>query len=326
MVGEEVEPALNEDVIEEVPNVQTKDDAKKKKKKKSKAKNPKKPAQQTDPPSIPIHELFADQSYPMGEEMLYMNDNSFRTASEEMREKQRQYDESFLDDARRAAECHRQVRHHMHRVIKPGIRLIDMCEELENLNRKLVGEDGLGAGIAFPTGCSLNNCAAHYTPNKGDNTVLGYDDVIKIDFGTHVNGRIIDCAWTVAFNPKYDQLLAAVKDATNTGIRAAGIDVRMTDVGAAIQEVMESYEVELDGNVYQVKPLRNLCGHSIDPYRIHAGKSVPLIANGDNTKMEEGEFFAIETFGSIGGKGYVIDGMECSHYMKNYDAGFVPLR
>ena len=44
------------------------------------------------------------------------------------------------------------------------------------------------AGLAFPTGCSLNHVAAHYTPNAGDKTVLQYDDVCKIDFGTHVNG------------------------------------------------------------------------------------------------------------------------------------------
>ena len=44
------------------------------------------------------------------------------------------------------------------------------------------------AGLAFPTGCSLNFCAAHYTPNAGDETVLTYDDVCKIDFGTHVSG------------------------------------------------------------------------------------------------------------------------------------------
>lgn len=30
---------------------------------------------------------------------------------------------------------------------------------------------------------------------------------------------------------------------------------------------MESHEVELDGKVYQVKPIRNLNGHSIGPYR-----------------------------------------------------------
>ena len=41
--------------------------------------------------------------------------------------------------------------------------------------------------------------------------------------------------------------------------------------------------------------------------------------------MEEGEFFAIETFGSTG-KGVVHDDMETSHYMKNYEIGRVPLR
>jgi len=52
----------------------------------------------------------------------------------------------------------------------------------------MINEKGLEAGLAFPTGCSLNNCAAHYTPNAGDPTVLQYDDVCKIDFGTHING------------------------------------------------------------------------------------------------------------------------------------------
>ena len=36
----------------------------------------------------------------------------------------------------------------------------------------MINESGLDAGLAFPTGCSLNNCAAHYTPNAGDETVL----------------------------------------------------------------------------------------------------------------------------------------------------------
>jgi len=49
---------------------------------------------------------------------------------------------------------------------------------------------------------------------------------------------------------------------------------------------------------------------------IHGGKSVPLINNHDQTKMEEGEFFAIEPFGSTG-RGLVLEDGECSHYMKN---------
>jgi methionyl aminopeptidase len=47
--------------------------------------------------------------------------------------------------------------------------------------------------------------------------VLGYDDVMKLDFGTQIKGRIIDSAFTVNFNPKYDNLTAAVKAATETG-------------------------------------------------------------------------------------------------------------
>lgn len=43
---------------------------------------------------------------------------------------------------------------------------------------------------------------------------------------------------------------------------------------------MESYELELDGKVYPIKSVRNLNGHSIDLYRIHAGKSVPIVKGG----------------------------------------------
>lgn len=64
-----------------------------------------------------------------------------------------------------------------------------LSERLEDCSRKLIKENGLNAGLAFPTGCSLNHCAAHYTPNAGDPTVLQYDDVCKIDFGTHINGN-----------------------------------------------------------------------------------------------------------------------------------------
>jgi methionyl aminopeptidase len=43
---------------------------------------------------------------------------------------------------------------------------------------------------------------------------------------------------------------------------------------------MESFEVDIDNKTYQVKPIRNLCGHLIAPYHIHAGKSVPIVKGG----------------------------------------------
>ena len=74
-----------------------------------------------------------------------------------------------------------------------------------------------------------------------------------------------------------------------------------------------------------VKPIENLSGHSINPYQIHGGKSVLLVKNDDPTKMEEGEYFAIETFGSTG-RGKVIEQGEVSHYARKVDAPHVPLR
>jgi methionyl aminopeptidase len=158
----------------------------------------------------------------------------------------------------------------------------------------------------------------------GDDTVLQYGDVMKVDFGTQINGRIIDCAWTVAFDPQFDGLLEAVCVVIAMHIHAwielnlglllshlllvircepqqmpvfaqlASMPVlavsvrctrncghclllilllsRFTEIGAQIQEVMESHEVTINGTTYPVKSIRNLNGHSIGPYHIHAGK------------------------------------------------------
>ncbi len=80
---------------------------------------------------------------------------------------------------------------------------------------------------------------------------------------------------------RYGPLLAAVKAATETGIREvpkrveilkvffffftsrkAGIDARLCDIGEAIQETMESYEITLDGVTYPIKSISNLNGSS----------------------------------------------------------------
>ena len=294
---------------------------------------------QTHPPTIPVHKLFkgSGRTFPKGQEIKYSEAHLseqlrvFPKGDPEVRESETMLHNGLLDTVREASEIHRQVRRYAQSIIKPGIKLTDMCHQIEEMNRTLVQESGLKRGVGFPTGCSLNHVAAHYTPNCGDNTVLQYGDVMKVDFGTQIDGRIIDCAWTVSFDPKYDQLLEAAKAATNKGLECAGIGARLGEIGAEIQEVMESYELELTGTMpgdtttHKIKCIGNLNGHSIGPYQIHAGKSVPIVKGGENTKMEEGEMFAIETFGSTG-RGHVIEDMECSHYMKNFDSPHIPLR
>lgn len=104
----------------------------------------------------------------------------------------------------------------------------------------------------------------------------------------------------------------------------AGIDARLDEIGAAIEECMLSHEIELNGNTYQIRPVSNLSGHNMNKYIIHSGKSVPLVHGTHVERMEEGETFAIETFGSTG-EGNVIESGDVSHYMIE-DGAYANLR
>lgn len=292
------EAGLNAPVAQSLEN-------KKKKRKKSKTKRSKGKVdlEQTTPPTIPVADLFPS-GYPTGQ--LVPHENLSRTTDEEKRYNSRLWDDGFLSDYRQAAEIHRQVRQYAQKeVIKPGATLQTIAEAIENGVYALTGHqgleagDGLKAGMGFPAGLCLNNVAAHWTPNPGGkDVVLQPSDVLKVDFGVHVNGRIVDSAFTASFDPTYDNLLEAVKAATNIGIAHAGVDARISDISAAIQEVMESYEVEIGRKTFPVKAVRNITGHDILQYRIHGNKQIPFIKNDSQQKMEEGEVFAIETFGS----------------------------
>lgn len=103
--------------------------------------------------------------------------------------------------------------------------------------------------------------------------LLQEGDIVKLDFGTHVAGRIVDSAFTIAFDPKFDPLIRSTIDGTNTGIKAAGIDVRFSEIGAAIQEAIESYEMEVDERSIPIKSISNLNGHSIGPYQVKRWRS-----------------------------------------------------
>lgn len=52
-------------------------------------------------------------------------------------------------------------------------------------------------------------------------TVLSQDDVLKVDFGVQVKGKILDSAFTLTWEPTYNKLLEAVKASTNAGIRVS---------------------------------------------------------------------------------------------------------
>lgn len=201
-------------------------------KKKKRNKKPKKKTssvKQSSPPRVSLKNLFPNGQYPSGEIQSYepVVENTARTTAEN-RYLARTYlhDDKFLDDYRKAAEVHRQVRGWVQDSVRPGQALTDIAVGIEDGVRALLDNTGLEAGqgfesgMGFPTGLALNNCVAHYTPNPGQKEIfLQESDVMKVDFGVHINGWIVDSAFTMSFDPTHDNLLAAVKDATNTGIK-----------------------------------------------------------------------------------------------------------
>lgn len=199
---------------------------------------------------------------------------------------------------------HKEVRRRIRPLLKPGTSLLDLTHAIEKETIELAKPyNTINKGIGFPCGMSVNECAAHWAPSSDTTTVINKEDVIKIDYGVEINDWIIDSAFTISFNQKYDNLLTAVKEATMHGIKTAGVDIDIHDWSRGVGEIMESYDIDLDGKNHKIKVIETLGGHNILNGIIHGGMFLPAKDLGNklpaNYKFKEG-VYAIETFGSTG--------------------------
>jgi methionyl aminopeptidase len=242
-------------------------------------------------------------------------------------------------DFRRAAMVHKIARNNAHKLLVPGAKIKDVVEETENLVLKLFRHNDRNEyfkspstdGLAFPVGVSINNIVCHDSSLLIDDRTFEYGDVVKFDFGTHVNGNIIDSAFTQIIGEKeedsmYKPLLDASRDATYSAIALSGPDARLLEISEVISEIISSYEIELDGDddVVEITPVNGIGGHNILPYRVHGDKfifSVPNEELQEGKFMEEGEIYAIETYASTGYGNMTQETQldSCSHFMLNHD-------
>ena len=227
-----------------------------------------------------------------------------------------------LVDAIKSAQIHKKVGNYARSIIKPGLSLHDIATLIENKIKeetKFDNNNPLKAGIAFPIGLSLNNCAAHYTPNYNESSIILKDsDILKIDYGVHTNGVIIDSAFTIHFNEKYDEFIRISKNLTNFAVKKCGPDVILGEIGDDIIEYISSKEIIIDNKKHKLTTMHDLSGHNIMPYEIHAGKAVPNISIFYPKRMSENEYYAIEPFITTG-YGETIIKDPISHYMVNKD-------
>lgn len=220
----------------------------------------------------------------------------------------------------KGGKIHKQVQQYTKDgLLRDGVLLWDVTESIEKKIKELTfynEANPLLGGVAFPTGVSINNCSAHYTPNPGENkTRYNSNDLIKIDFGVHLKGHILDGAFSYTENPALQPLIDCSQEATNTGIKMSGADACLGDIGASIDEIINGYELTIDGKTIPVVSTYDLCGHQIKPYKIHAGKAVPNVKINYTARMKAGEEYAIETFPSTGIGRTREDRLNISHYM-----------
>jgi methionyl aminopeptidase len=180
-----------------------------------------------------------------------------------------------------AGEVARRVKKEVRQWVKPGETLLELSVRIE----ERISE--LGGLPAFPCNIGVNEIAAHFTPPPGFAGKIPPDGLVKIDFGVHVDGCIVDTAFTIPLSPRDREIVEVAENSLN---KASGIlkpGVRINKVGEAIEGFVKS-------KGYKV--IRNLTGHQIDRFNLHTGLSIPNLKTLSTDKFRRDMVVAIEPF------------------------------
>ncbi len=182
-------------------------------------------------------------------------------------------------------------------LIKPGILLVEIAEKIES---KILE---LGGKLAFPVNLSINEIAAHYSPTLNDKTPAS--GLLKVDIGVQINGFIADTAFSLDLTPdnQFKNLILASEKALEQALNIAKQGTQLNKIGEQIHKIITDSGFS---------PVRNLSGHQLGKYLVHAGATIPNYDNGNENTLEQ-EAYAIEPFATTG-VGIVKDGATSGIY------------
>jgi methionyl aminopeptidase len=187
----------------------------------------------------------------------------------------------------------RELRGWIRQNIGVGSGLLEIAEKVEvEIVRR-------GGQPAFPTGIGVNEVTAHYAPQEDETAKIQEADVVKIDYGVHIDGYVADTSVTITENPGYQLLLEATERALQAAMEVVKRDRRIGEIGKAIGATAKA-----EG----FRPISNLSGHTLEQYTVHAGKSIPNIYSPGLPMLNKGDVFAIEPFLTMAdAAGYVVE-------------------
>jgi len=206
------------------------------------------------------------------------------------------YDEEALEKFRLSGKILRNTREEMKLFVRENMPIVQVCEKAEKLIREKGGKP------AFPCNVSINEVAAHYTSPPNDERRIPEKTIVKVDIGVHVDGYVTDTAFTACFNPEYKSMADAAEHALKVAIANIQPEMATSKIGGIIENDIKNRGF---------KPIANLTGHSVGRYLIHAGTSIPNVAQLSLAKVKAGEVYAIEPFVTLPeAVGRVEDGSE----------------
>jgi methionyl aminopeptidase len=205
--------------------------------------------------------------------------------------------------------------------VKGEMKILDLVEFVEEEIKKR------GGFPAFPCNVSINEVTAHYTSPPGDQTIIKFGDLVKIDLGAHIDGYIADSAVSVLVE-QVDSIESSAGPSSSTDeagkkkgkekeekeeFQLKMIETAQNALYNAISTIRDGVEVGKIGKVVEetvtsegLNPVSNLTGHSMDRWILHSGVSIPNIKEENRHKIEEGDVLAIEPF-VTNGVGRVVD-------------------
>ncbi|MBM3904523.1 MAG: type II methionyl aminopeptidase [Thaumarchaeota archaeon] len=199
-----------------------------------------------------------------------------------------------LDDYIKAGKIASEVRELARAKDWVGKTLYEICETVESEIQSRGGK------CAFPVNASLNEIAAHYTAEPNDPKILTSSDLVKIDLGVQINGYIADTAVSVSYDPQSAILVETAEEALKAAMAMVKEGIKSSEIGKTIQKTVMQYNL---------KPIANLSGHSLEQYTIHAGKSIPNMWSIGSFALSTKEAYACEPFVTTSrGLGFVREG------------------
>lgn len=208
-------------------------------------------------------------------------------------------DKEVLEKYKKAGEIHQEASKLAKGLVKDGAAALNIADKVEEL---ILKKD---AGIAFPTNVSVNDIAAHYTPDIEDELKIKKGDLVKVDIGVHVDGYIADGAFTVCIGESSNPLIKASEEALEEVIKNIAPGKTVSEISDVIEEVVGGYEFN---------PVRNLAGHSVGQYIQHGGLSIPNAKNSIENKIPEDTVLGMEVF-VTDGDGWVKESSPTLIYM-----------